>query len=380
MNNHGNEMNRQEEQLPNGADGTAKAEVAQRGLGKWFWLWVGLFVVIVGIGYAVRDSGNGTVRKWFEVGTSSADEKMLQDETVQLSKDIEARYARFKNEVKAIDEKYRKMLPLTEAEPHFKEAEQGAEFIASREGLCGWKVCFKLACKMAYDKIKKTNTAEDAIVPVVTEKIVRPIEKPAGIYENWVREYRQELQKADQEFSQDLAMRSSRLNGSLSVVKTEDAQMVGESLDKLVSDIRDHAKESVFAGMEVALEAAMIQSSYVAIKKAVTGVASVALASVVKKVATTTSAAAISAAADGPFPFGDVIGGGIALGGLTWTAYDVYKVTKSMPEDMRKSILDSVNGAKKAMQESANKKLDADVAACLKSASERVRELNAVIK
>ena len=380
MSNKGNEMNRQEEQLPNGADGTAKAKVAQRGLGKWFWLWVGLFVVVVGIGYAVRDSGNGTIRKWFKVGASSSEEEMPPDETVKLRKDIEARYTQFKNEVKAIEGKYRTMLPLAEAEPHFKEAEQGAEFIASREGLCGFKVCVKLAYKMAYDKIKKTNTAEDAIVPVVTEKIVRPIEKSAGVYENWVREYRQELQKADQEFSQDLAMRSSRLNGSLSVIKTEDAQKVGESLDQLVSDIRDHAQESVFAGMEVALEAAMIQSSYVAIKKAVTGVASVALASVVKKVATTASAAAISAAADGPLPFGDLIGGAIALAGFTWTAYDVYKVTKSMPEDMRKSILDSVNGAKKAMQESANKKLDADVEACLKSASERVRELNAVIK
>ncbi len=373
-------MNRQEEQHPHGAEGMPQVKSSRSVLGKWFWLWVGLFVIVVGVGYIAQNSGNGEVRKWFSHEKRAADEKMIQGEMVKLRKDIEDRYAQFTNEVRAIEARYRKMLPLAEAESHFKEAEQGAEFIASREGLCGFKVCVKLAYKMAYDKIKKTNTVEDVIAPVVAEKIVHPIEKSAVVYANWVRDYRQELQNADQAFSKDLVMRTSRLNGSLSVVKNEDFERIGESLDKLKSDIREHAKKSVFAGMEVVLEAAMIQSSCVAIKKAVTSVASIALASVAKKVATTVSVATISAAADGPLPFGDIVAGVITIGGLSWTAYDVYKVTKSMPEDMRKSVLDSVDGAKKAMLDSANKKLDTDVETCLKSAGERVQELNAMIE
>ena len=69
------------------------------------------------------------------------------------------------------------MLPLSEAEAAFRKSEDGASFIASKDGLCGFKCCVSLAYKMAYDKVKGITRTEDAISPIVKEKIVDEIEK-----------------------------------------------------------------------------------------------------------------------------------------------------------------------------------------------------------
>ena len=122
-------------------------------------------------------------------------EQKFKLEAEKLHADIDARYSKFRSDVNAIYEKYRKMLPLSEAEESFKIAEQGADFIASKEGLCGWKVCATLAYKMAYDKVKHTNKTEDAILPIVTSRIIEPITNAVSVYSNWITEFRQELQK-----------------------------------------------------------------------------------------------------------------------------------------------------------------------------------------
>ena len=68
------------------------------------------------------------------------------------------------------------------------------------------------------------------------------------------------------------------------------------------------------------LEAALIASTYKIIYRV--------LAHIAGKLAGTASAAVIAAAADGPLPIGDIIGAIIAVGGLTWTATDIYKANR----------------------------------------------------
>ena len=45
-----------------------------------------------------------------------------------------------------------------------------------------------------------------------------------------------------------------------------------------------------------------------------------------------------AAVADGPFPFGDIIGGALVLGSTCWTAYDIWQATKVLPEELRKTL------------------------------------------
>ena len=307
-------------------------------------------------------------------------EQKFKLEAEKLHADIDARYSKFRSDVNAIYEKYRKMLPLSEAEESFKIAEQGADFIASKEGLCGWKVCATLAYKMAYDKVKHTNKTEDAILPIVTSRIIEPITNAVSVYSNWITEFRQELQKEDMAFAMDLALRSHKFNESISVLTDIDVANVSGSVDKLITDIQNHAKESAYAGVGAAVELVLIKSSYVAIKNLVVKIASVSLSAVAQKMAGTATAAAGSAVADGPLPIGDIVGGVITIGGLVWSSYDIYHVTKQMPDEMKAGIMESINETRSAIADTGVRNLKSDRDACLKSAETRVAELNNLIK
>ena len=369
-------------------------------LGRGFWILVIIAGVILGIRYFASNSSivRSTPRH-IEVHPVTPDEpspkaaddlrsrrkselekQRLKLESEKLRADIDARHAKFRGDVAAIVEKYRKMLPLSLAEAHFKEAEEGAHFIASREGLCGFKASASLAYKMAYDKVKRTKRAEEAIDPIVQTRIVNPVKMAIEVYSDWTVEFRKELQMEEQAFSLDLALRSQKFNDDISVLKADDASKVNDSIDKLISDIRKHATTSAWAGVNIAFEVALIKSSYKAIKAIVIKIATSALSSVAVKMGTTATSAAVSAVADGPLPIGDVIGGVITIGGLTWTAIDIYKVTKTMPEELESGILDAIKVSRASLERTGKANLETERESCLKSADSRVKELHNIIK
>lgn len=368
-------------------------------LGKCFWLVVVIACTVMGIRH-LCSIGTGTgggghiggegivsppsvspedVKTLQTKRQKEMDAKKLELEKKKLRVDIEARHAKFRGDVDAIVEKSRKMLPLSVAEAHFKTAEEGADFIASREGLCGFKVCAVLAYKMAYDKVKKTNRTEEAIAPVVASHIEKPIEMAVKAYSDWAAKFQYELQKEEQAFSLDLALRSQKFKADISAIKTIDVTKINESIGRLVSDIQEHAKEAVFVSLGTVIEAIMIKSSYVAIKQMAVKIVIVALSSVSTKLGATAVAATGSAVADGPLPIGDIIGGVITIGGLTWTAYDIYKVTKTMPDEMKGGMMKAINESREALMRTGIDNLEKTRDDCLESADSRVKELYRVI-
>lgn len=361
-------------------------------LGKCFWLIIVIACTVIGIrrlcsiGKNTGEDGNITVGKVSPQPPSSEDVKKhqeirkLEQEMKKLRADVEVRHAKFRGDVDAIVEKYRKMLPLSVAEAHFKTAKEGADFIASREGLCGFKVCAVLAYKMAYDKVKKTNRTEEAIAPVVASHIEKPIEMAVKAYSDWAARFQYELQMEEQAFSLDLALKSQKFKADISALKAVDVTKINESIGRLVSDIQEHAKESVFTGVGTIVETMMIASSYAAIKQMAIEIATVVLSSVSTKLGTTAVAATGSAVADGPLPIGDIVGGAIAIGGLTWTAYDIYKVTKTMPDEMKGGMMKVINESREALMRTGIDNLEKTRDDCLDSADSRVKELYRVIE
>lgn len=363
-------------------------------LGKCFWLIIVIACTVMGIrhlcsiapGKGTDGGGNITGGTASPQPPSTVDVKTLQEirklelERRKLRADVEARHAKFRGDIDAIVEKYRKMLPLSVAEAHLKTAKEGADFIASREGLCGFKVCAVLAYKMAYDKVKKTNRTEEAIAPVVASHIEKPIEMAVKAYSDWAARFQYELQMEEQAFSLDLALKSQKFKADISALKAVDVTKINESIGRLVSDIQEHAKESVFTGVGTIVETMMIASSYAAIKQMAIEIATVVLSSVSTKLGTTAVAATGSAVADGPLPIGDIVGGAIAIGGLTWTAYDIYKVTKTMPDEMKGGMMKVINESREALMRTGIGNLEKTRDDCLDSADSRVKELYRVIE
>lgn len=304
------------------------------------------------------------------------EEERLQIEAAKLRADIERRCAQFRGDVNALGEKYRKMLPLSAAADGFKAAREGADFIASREGLCGFKVCVALAYKMAYDKIKETNRTREAIEPIVTSRVADPLRRAVQVYADWTSEFRGALQKEEQAFALDIAARSHAFKERIEVLTLVDARKLDDAAGKLVADVRNHAQSAVFASVGVAVEMAMIQSSYATVR----GIVSKFLATTVaKKIGATVGASAVAAASDGPLPFGDCVAAAITVGGLALTAYDIYDVTKKMPAEMKRGVMTAIDDAEKALTKTAAANLAADCEACLKSAEARVRDLCRVL-
>ena len=380
-------------------------------LGRWFWVWVVLAAAILGLrlmtGGTSHQTASGDKIRSVTVTTAAPDADSVEElrrkraeelrhererqqqldrekqqlalEKEKLRADVAARVAKYRGDVNALVEKYRKMLPLVKAEEAFARAEHGADFIASSDGLCGFKVCGKLAYKMAYDKIKGTHRTEDAINPVVSARIVAPIEDAVTAYEKLTSDFRQELQCEEKAFALDLALRSQKFKETVSCLKMVDASSMNAAVEKLVGDVKEHAKESAFAAAGAVVELAMIKSSYAAIRIVAVRVAQMALAGVAKKLATTASAAIVSMAADGPLPVGDAVAAVITVGGLGWTSYDIYKVCKKMPREMREGVMKAINETREALRRTAEENLNADRDTCLRSAETRAKELEEMI-
>lgn len=357
-----------------------------------FWICAVVFMALIAIRFAIRENPSpegpteGNRIDPAAVKTPSATDaeiielrKKRKREIAEkkLIADVELRLEKFNGDLSALAEKYKKMLPLSQADECFQQSVEGANFIASKEGLCGFKCCVSLAYKMAYDKAKGTNRTGEAIEPLVKEKISAPIEKAIGVYAKWNEDYRRELQKEAQVFALDIAARGQKFSEELTVLSVADAKAASAAIDKFVGEVESHASEAVIAMVGAGVEMALVKTSYETIKKLVIAIATRSLASSVTKIGTSAAAGAGAAVADGPLPIGDVIGALITVGGLTWTAYDIYKVTKKMPDEMRDQIIGDIRKTQKALLSTAQDNLKKDQDSCRSFAKEQA---NAIIK
>ena len=301
--------------------------------------------------------------------------RRLQLAEAKLKADVELRLKKFESDLSALSEKYKKMLPLADAEKSFQDSMGGARFLASRDGLCGFKVCVSLAYKMAYDKLKGTTRTADAIEPLVLSRICEPMEEAVGVYAKWTEDYRHELQKEEQVFALDLAAVANDFSDKIAVLTNDDAKRASAAIDGFVASIKDHAKETVYATIGAAIEAAMIKTSYDAIKKIVLRIVARTLASSAAKIGASATTGAACAVVDGPLPIMDFIGAVITVAGLSWTACDIYAVTKSMPDEMQVSVESEIVKTKSALTNTALENLKKAHATCLASARERVNEI-----
>ena len=363
-------------------------------LSRWFWVWAALAVAILGLrlmtggtdrqpasgdrikGVIVTptapsaDSVEELRRKRAEELQRERERQQLELEKEKLRTDVAARVSKYRGDVNAIVEKYRQMLPLSDAEESFARAERGADFIASSDGLCGVKICGKLAAAIAYDWTKGTHLAEAMINPIVDANLVAPMADASKAYGEWSEDFRQELQREEMAFALDLAARSQEFGKSISCFKSADARKMNASVGKLVEEVKEHAERSAIAAVGTAVELALIKSSYKAVKAVVKKIVQAALSGVAKKLVVTASSSVFSWTG---------VSAILTVGGLAWTAYDIYDVCATMPREMREGVMSAINETREAIRRTAEENLDADRDTCLRSAETRAKELEEMI-
>ena len=268
---------------------------------------------------------------------AAAEARKLALEQKKLLSDVRLRTEKFKADVQAAVLRYEGMIPLADADRDFGAARQGIDFLASREGLCGFKASCSLAYKLAYDQVKGTTRAHDAIVPVVEASVLGPVERAVGKYEALTRQFDAALRREAEAFALDLAVRAQAFEAEIAVLSSPEVRRLDGAMQDLVAKIGEHAVKTATATVEAAVEAALIRSTVSAIGKVVARTAGRVLAGAAAKLGGSVAAGVGCAVADGPIPVGDIIGAGIAVIGLGLTAYDIYDAMHVMPGEIRAS-------------------------------------------
>lgn len=228
-------------------------------------------------------------------------------------------------------------------EPDYLKAKTAIPETADR--ICGLQTCVRLCYKAAKDKLSDTHDFDDAFYSLLEEPIVQPCGHANEVASNELNNLNQRLKERYIEYGVALAAVCDLSHDGQQTVQpdiesyfdTTKEFLLNRQIDKIVT---------LFVGvpLEIILFRETIQA---AIKLFVVPVA---------RICATSSAGVISAAADGPLPFGDAIGATITVGGLIWTAYDVYSVTQVMPEQLKTTLTNEIDTAKAELVKNASEK------------------------
>ena len=210
-------------------------------------------------------------------------------------------------------------------DPDFEEAKDAVPEVIDE--LSGLAVCVKFSYKAAKDKLRGTNDFEEAYMEIMNRPIVQPCLRANAIASDMLQTLNQQLKERYTRHAMDLA---AACGDSDDTAPSPDVERLLQCIHSVAATSSQLQQETLFALVGVAFEALFIRSTCSAIIRLFAGP--------VAKICGSMGVGGICAAADGPFPVGDAIGGMLAVGGLVWTAYDIYDVTCVMPDKLRTEL------------------------------------------
>ena len=228
----------------------------------------------------------------------------------------------------------------TNINPEFNQAKDAIPRVV--DNLSSFSACVKLSYKAAKDKLKDTHDFEDAYMEIIDGPVVQPCLRANHAASEMLQNLNQQLKERYARYTMDLAAVCSKSG--------ENAEIPPQNLNRLLECINTTATSSqklqqvkLIAAAGVVIEAIFFRQTCNAIVKL--------FAKPVAKICGSLGAGGICAAADGPIPVGDIIGGVLAVGGLAWTAYDVYDVTCVMPGELRSELNSGIDETRSKLLE-----------------------------
>lgn len=209
---------------------------------------------------------------------------------------------------------------------------------------------FKKNCSLvtavATDKIHKTCKVGEIVRDDFMAPIFSPALEAAAQFEAADNTLRTEIESARKNASERLVIAARELPGLPSALPVEDALYkrvddVAAGCEKAIQTLASaDAAVGVAAGLELAFIVPTTRS----------------IISLCTRAAGKAAASAVAPAADGPLPIGDLL----AVGGLAWTTYDIWHLTKVTPRELQKGLTKTVD------------KIEADSLADVKARTKKV--------
>lgn len=202
--------------------------------------------------------------------------------------------------------------------------------------------CNKLCYKMAKDKITGSSDAQEAIEQSLN-KVLDHCAAGTVEVDQLLKNYEIKLAENSNEFRASIAAELKK--PEFKVLNMSAIEKIAEDMVEIQTTVNRNILSTISAEVGVGLELLFIRSTY--------QVLSSVLAKTVAKMAGSGTSGVICAAADGPLPIGDVIGGGIAVVGLAWTAWDIRQAIKVIPEKLSGQLHDSITNYRSEINQNA---------------------------
>lgn len=226
--------------------------------------------------------------------------------------------------------------------------------------------CTKLCTAMVKDKFKHTNSTADLLAPPMCAMIIRPCENGNLEVQNALNGFLLKVQENDTQFKAGIAELLQKENFTVTDLGIRNNFL--QNNEQLAKKIQSFAVEKLSTAMGAALEVIFIRSTVKCISKAT--------ATTMARLGTSYAVGGACAVADGPLPICDIIGGIIAVGGTVWTAHDIYKVSKVLPQQMRDQTASMIANYQKDVKVKAMTRAKEVVQLCDRSCTEIIAELN----
>lgn len=291
------------------------------------------FAVVTVLGVvALNNGGKGTLESVAERVVSEApdDAREKVAKRAQVVSELQQVYER------TVQRHYEAFLSNVEkvSDAEFGKVRDGIPAVADSFGT--FSRCKRIVCDCVLDKMKGGNRT--------SENIKRDLEQDyyTGLYDardrviGCLETLRSDLDAARGQFEASLkyTLAEEKLPGDDSY----QAFLVdcGERIEAKKAELSD---AQLTAGIAVAIEAVLIRETVATVSKC--------FAKCVARQSAAMAGGAAVAVADGPFPFGDILGGVAVAGTTAWTCYDVYKASKVIPGELRNTLTEVTRDSEK---------------------------------
>lgn len=202
--------------------------------------------------------------------------------------------------------------------------------------LCRFKVCMKLCYKAAKDKLRGTHDFADAYMSVLDKPVIQPCLHANAVATDMLQNLQQRLKERHAQYAMELAAVCKNTQNAARLSESQEELL--NMLNEFSGSVQSAALKTTLAGVGVVLEAIFIRETCrYAVKF---------FAKPVVRICASLGIGGICAAADGPLPVGDIAGAVLAVGGLVWTVWDVYDVSRIMPEKLQSELYSNISTAK----------------------------------
>lgn len=136
-------------------------------------------------------------------------------------------------------------------------------------------------------------------------------------------------------------LRSTVLDPCAKAVQSYDLDFNSEGLQEQMAAIcGDNSTRVLYAGGALGIEGLTLRSTLAAIGNT--------LSAVISRLSAAWGGAAGSAVADGPFPFGDMLGGILAAGGTIWSISELQAASEELPGVLTDTLNSSIDACQSA--------------------------------